>query len=131
MHISEFARTTGLSTDTVRFYMKKGLLRPERGEKGASSSYHTFDAEDVTAARMIRLQQSLGFSLAEISALNEEYRKGERSTTKTTKIMQTQIARLQAKRDQADAALRFLRAKLKWLEAGKRGGGPDIGKYNC
>ncbi len=34
MLISEFARTSGLSRDTVRFYVRLGLLRPETNGKG-------------------------------------------------------------------------------------------------
>jgi hypothetical protein len=34
MLISEFARITGLTRDTVRFYARRGLLQPETNDKG-------------------------------------------------------------------------------------------------
>jgi MerR family transcriptional regulator, copper efflux regulator len=37
MLISEFARAAGLSRDTVRFYVRRGLLAPLAGNKGGSS----------------------------------------------------------------------------------------------
>jgi MerR family transcriptional regulator, copper efflux regulator len=37
MLISEFTRATGLSRDTVRFYVRRGLLAPLAGNKGGSS----------------------------------------------------------------------------------------------
>ncbi|MBL8266200.1 MerR family transcriptional regulator [Steroidobacter sp.] len=119
MLISEFAKATGLPLDTIRFYIKKGLLTPQRSAKGGSSPYQLFSADDVTTARMIRVQQSLGYSLREIAALNEEYRLGARSAARTAAVLQLQIGKLEQKKAQVDAALEFLRAKLKWVKAGK------------
>lgn len=131
MLISEFARTTGLSVDTVRFYVNKGLLRPERSAKGGANPYQIFSSEDVTAARMIRLQQSLGYSLAEIRALADEYRRGAGSAQRTAEILRSQIARLRQRRGELDAALAFLEAKVEWVEAGGPGASPQPGCYDC
>jgi DNA-binding transcriptional MerR regulator len=69
MLISEFARAAEMSVDTVRFYVRKGLLQPETGMKGGANPYQIFTPEHVEQARMIRMAQGLGFSLREISAL--------------------------------------------------------------
>lgn len=53
MLISDFAKATGLAHDTIRFYIGKGLLKPQRSAKGGSNPYHIFGDDDVTAARMI------------------------------------------------------------------------------
>lgn len=131
MLISQFARETGLSVDTVRFYINKGLLRPERSTKGGSNPYQVFSRDDVTAAQMIRLQQSLGYSLAEIGALAEEYRRGAGSDERTAEILRTQISRLEERRRALDAALAFLKAKVEWVEAGRPGASPQPGNYAC
>ena len=34
MHIKDFAAQTGLSTDTLRYYEKEGLLQPARDANG-------------------------------------------------------------------------------------------------
>ncbi|MFC4307516.1 MerR family transcriptional regulator [Steroidobacter flavus] len=122
MLISEFAKATGLPVDTIRFYVRKGLLNPERSAKGGSSPYQLFSADDVTTARMIRLQQSLGYTLGEIAALNEEYRAGEGSAARTAEVLRLQIGKLEEKQGQLEAALQFLRAKLEWVNAGKPDG---------
>lgn len=119
MLISRFAKATGLPLDTIRFYVRKGLLKPARSAKGGSSPYQLFSEDDVTTARMIRLQQSLGYSLSEIAALNEEYRSGAGSKARTAQVLQRQIGRLEEKQAQVEAALQFLRAKLDWVKAGK------------
>lgn len=129
MLISEFARTTGLPLDTIRFYIAKGLLRPGRGVKGGSNPYQVFSPDDVTTARMIRLQQNLGYSLGEIRALNDEYHAGEGSPERTVEILRSQIARLEERKAALDAALSFLHEKVAWIEAGKPDDAPGLEDY--
>ncbi len=131
MLISEFARATDLPVDTIRFYITKGLLKPERSAKGGSNPYQVFRSQDVTAARMIRLQQRLGYSLGEILELNEEYRAGEHSAERTIEVLQSQIARLEDRKAALDAALSFLRGKVEWIEAGKPDDAPRLEDYRC
>lgn len=131
MLISEFARVTGLPVDTIRFYIAKGLLKPDRGLKGGSNPYQLFKPEDVTAARMIRLQQALGYTLGEILALNEEYRAGEHSPERTVEVLELQIERLKQRKEALDAALSFLRGKVDWIKSGKAGPAPQLEDYPC
>ncbi|WP_334185310.1 MerR family transcriptional regulator [Novosphingobium sp.] len=132
MLISQFAKTAGLSVDTVRFYIAKGLLKPERSaRKGGANPYHVFSADDVTAAQMIRLQQSLGYSLAEIGALAEEYRRDAGSPERTGEVLRKQIVRLEERQRELDAALAFLKGKLEWMEAGQPGTAPQPNAYFC
>ena len=63
MLISDFAKATGLSPDTIRFYIRRGLITPETGSKGGRNPYQIFSAEHVREARLIRMAQSLGMSL--------------------------------------------------------------------
>lgn len=129
MLISEFAKKAGLPVDTIRFYIAKGLLKPDRSLKGGSNPYQLFKPEDVTAARMIKLQQKLGYTLGEILALNEEYRAGEHSSERTIEVIQLQIERLQHRKEALDAALAFLLGKLDWIRSGKPGPAPRLEDY--
>jgi MerR family copper efflux transcriptional regulator len=121
--ISEFVRATGLTVDTVRFYIRLGLLRPETGTKGGANPYQVFTAEHVDVARIIRLAQSLGFSLSEIATLNDEHRQGKITNQRSIEIMSQQLARLEEKAGQLNAMMAYIRAKLEWLEGG--GEGPE------
>jgi MerR family transcriptional regulator, copper efflux regulator len=131
MLISEFSRATGLSPDTIRFYVRKGLLSPARNGKGGANPYQLFGSQDVTAARMIRLQQSLGYSLREIAALNAQYRAGARSPEETAAVLRTQMAKLEGKRAELESALDFLSRKLAWVEAGQSKDGPHWHDFIC
>jgi MerR family transcriptional regulator, copper efflux regulator len=72
MLIAEFARATGLSRDTIRFYVKKGLLQSVIG----TNRCQDFDAEQVDRALLIREKQALGFTLGKISVLSKESSRG-------------------------------------------------------
>jgi DNA-binding transcriptional MerR regulator len=80
---------------------------------------------------MTRLQQSLGYSLAEIAALSKEYRSGANSAARTMEVLRKQIVKLEAKRQSIDSALDFLHAKLQWIEAGKPDNAPNLVDYQC
>lgn len=129
MLISEFARATEMSVDTVRFYVRKGLLRPETGMKGGANPYQIFTAEHVEQARMIRMAQGLGFSLREISALAEEYNTVGMTAARSMEVMRAQLVRLEEKADQLGAMVGYVRAKIAWLEGGERGPEPGFGEF--
>lgn len=129
MLISEFARATGLSTDTVRFYIRRGLLAPDCNGKGGRNPYQIFTAEHVQTARLIRMAQSLGMSLKEIALIGEEHRTGGISRERSIEIMSDQLARLERKAAELDAMAGYLRAKLAWLNGGEKGPEPDFAAY--
>ena len=131
MLISEFARRAELSIDTVRFYIRKGLLAPETGMKGGSNPYQIFTEEHLDGARIIRMAQSLGFSLREIATLAAEYNAGGMSPERSLDLMRMQLARLEEKAGQINAMVDYTRAKVAWLEGGQRGPEPVFGAFEA
>lgn len=129
MLISEFARATGLSRDTVRFYVRRGLLVPLTGNKGGSNPYQVFTSEHVQMARMIHLAQSLGFSLREIAAINLEYQANRITASRGAEILRWQLARLEEKATHVKAMIAYIRTKLAWLDAGSKGPEPNFTDY--
>lgn len=129
MLISEFARATGLTPDTIRFYVRRGLLKPETSGKGGSNPYQIFTNEHVQTARIIRFAQSLGFSLREIAALNDEYQAGAMTQARSAEIMRLQLARLEEKAVHLNGMIAYLRAKLEWMDAAADGPEPDFAEY--
>ncbi len=129
MLISEFARAAGLSTDTVRFYIRRGLLTPETNGKGGRNPYQVFTAEHVRSARMIRMAQSLGMSLKEISALSDEYRENGMTAERSIEVMTAQLVRLETKMEEMQSMADYIKAKLAWLHGGCEGPEPDFAVY--
>ena len=69
LQIGEVAERTGVTQRTLRFYEEKGLLKPPSRMEGGFRLYSEADIQRVERIR--RLQQLLGFPLAEIKELVE------------------------------------------------------------
>ena len=107
MNISQLAKTIGVSTDTVRYYEKQGLLQaPTRQDNG----YRSYSATHVEAVRFVRGAQSLGFSLAEIRVILPQFARGQLGRTDIEQ-------QLQAKMAQIDAHIKQLQTLKKELKA--------------
>lgn len=132
MLISVFASATGLSQDTVRFYVRKGLLRPATSSLGGRNPYQVFSARDVQAARLIRFAQSLGMPLKDIAEVNDELLSPDVAPARALALMDQQIARLDAKAAELDTLRSYLRAKRQWMADGETGEPPMLdGGMRC
>jgi Hg(II)-responsive transcriptional regulator len=63
---SQAARQAGVNPQTLRYYLKRGLLAPP---PRSSSGYRRYSPEVVRRIRFIRRSQQLGFTLQEIKQL--------------------------------------------------------------
>lgn len=62
----EIAAISGVSTRTIRFYDKKGLLKPTTFSRGG---YRLYTKESFTALQQILMFKYLGFSLEQIGSM--------------------------------------------------------------
>lgn len=63
MTIGELARAAGVATSTVRFYERRGLLKPDAR---TASNYRTYSARSAERLKFIRAAQASGFSLKDV-----------------------------------------------------------------
>lgn len=93
MNISQLAKASDVSTDTVRYYEKQGLIAaPMRQDNG----YRTYTATHVEAMRFVRGAQSLGFSLAEIRVILPQFARGQLGRTDIEQQLKVKIAEIDA-----------------------------------
>ncbi len=85
--IGVLARQAGVSTRTVRYYEEIGLLRALRRFAGGR---RVFDGEALSRLRFIGRLKTLGFSLAEISRLNEVFEM-HYSTAEMLRVLEAQL----------------------------------------
>ncbi|MGH9854350.1 MAG: MerR family transcriptional regulator [Blastocatellia bacterium] len=62
LRAGEVARLAGVSTDTLRHYERKGLLKPRR----ASNGYREYPRHAVERVRLIRSALAIGFKLDDL-----------------------------------------------------------------
>ncbi len=65
LRIGEISHKTGVSSDTIRYYEKRGLFKPSR----SSTGYRYYDQDTLQRILFIKNTQKLGFSLREIKGL--------------------------------------------------------------
>jgi len=64
--IGRLARKSGLATETLRYYERRGLIAPDQR---TAAGYRLYRPEAFHRLRFIRRAQALGFSLDEIAEL--------------------------------------------------------------
>lgn len=87
--ISQLARSAGVPTSTVRYYERRGLLRPD-GRTGGN--YRHYRQPALERLRFIRTAQATGFSLKDIEELLGLTRSGHSPCEDVTTVTQKRLA---------------------------------------
>ena len=111
LKISELAAKTGLSTHTIRFYEKHGLINAsERSEAG----YRYFDDVDIRRAQFVKTARNIGFSLEDISQLlSIRVDKTSHSCQEVTDITQHKLDEVNEKISELESMQNTLQILLK------------------
>lgn len=91
MLIHELSKATGVSTHTIRYYHKSGLIQGKRDEQVQSNNYLHYDEETIDKLEFIRDAKSVGFTISEIARIidswhNREFSKSERLSILNDKL---------------------------------------------
>lgn len=93
MQIGDLARRSGVSTDTIRFYEKRGLIQADR----RANNYREFAPGTVGLVALIRLAQKLGFSLSEISQIAGTLQDNVMGADQVETLLRAKITELEEK----------------------------------
>lgn len=125
MLIAEFAGRTGLTRDTIRFYVRKNLFQPDVGSSG-TNRYQRFGDEDLEMATMIRFGQQLGFTLREIVALKNEFGESDVPIPRQRQLMAERLAAVEIQLLGIIRLRAYFKQKIAWLDAGAAGKPPEF-----
>lgn len=97
---SELARLTGVSTDTLRHYERKGVLGiPARSQGG----YRLYPPEAVGRVRLVRRALAIGFTLRDLAAALSERQRGGAPCRNVRALVAERLAELETRlRDLAE-----------------------------
>jgi len=110
--MNELAKRTGLSKDTIRYYIKIGLLKPDRNP---GNGYKLFDGKDIQRLRFICKAKYLGFTLKEIKQIILECEQGHDACPMVRKFLWRHIeANSKHLKELADLQNRMEQAWEKW-----------------
>ena len=105
MKIGQLARTTGVSTKTIRYYESIGLL-PQAAR--AANGYRTYESNSMDQLRFIRDAQASGLTLTEIASVIELREQGASTCEHVTQLLETHLKDL----DRHIASLQRTRTQL-------------------
>jgi DNA-binding transcriptional MerR regulator len=109
LKVSELAKKAGVSTDTIRYYEKDGLLpEPPRTHSG----YRQYDEAAVDRLHFIRGAQMLGLKLADIKELLDIRDRGACPCGHTQRLLGRRVAEVDAE----IRRLHLLRRELQSME---------------
>ncbi len=114
--IGQFAKSTGVSVQTVRYYERRHLLSPVAR---SSSGYRLYGAVEQRTLRFIKNAKALGFTLREIGELlnlrvNDRARCGD-----VQRKAEAKLNSVEAKLMDLQALVRALRGLIRSCRAGQ------------
>jgi len=121
MRLNDCALKAGVTPDTLRYYVRIGVVTPEGRTVGG---YRTFSQRSITRVHFVRSALTLGFTLNEVSELVAMSERGDSPCPRARSLL---IGRLESQRDGLAAAQilyrRMQRAVRSW--DGRPGSVPD------
>jgi DNA-binding transcriptional MerR regulator len=122
----ELARLTGVSTDTLRYYERKGVLpKPNRLGNG----YRKYPSNSVDRVRLIRRALSVGFTLDELAQFLKARDRGQAPCREVRALaaekldeLENRLGEMMALRDELQATLKDWDRRLVGKNAGQRAG---------
>ena len=122
--IQEVSRRTGLSTHTLRFYEKEGLLT---GVERSVGGFRQYSDEDLETLGLVCCLKNTGMSLREILQFVQLTREGEHTLKERVALLQEhrenvirRISEMQKHLDKVTWKLNYYSEKLKEYQTGKQ-----------
>lgn len=109
LSIKQTARETGLSTDTLRYYERIGLLAPGRDP---SSRHRRYSERDLSWIDFVTKLRSTGMPLTEIHEYIQLYQQGESTSAARRCLLEAQAARVETRIAELQEALTVIHKKI-------------------
>lgn len=110
MTISEVAKRSGLSTDTVRYYEKQGLLNSYISRRG--NNYRHYDEAVIERLLLIKQTKLAGFTLSEIQVLFEKWSNNTLSQEDIESIILSKLEAIENRITELQQIRDYLKKKL-------------------
>lgn len=97
MLINELSKRTGISTHTIRFYEKSGLIKGYRDANVKSNNYFQYDEDAIEKLELVREAKSIGFTISEISQLMDAWYNNKMSIKSKLLVLDEKLASIEEK----------------------------------
>jgi MerR family copper efflux transcriptional regulator len=97
MLINELSKKTGLSTHTIRFYEKSGLIEGKQDSMIKSNNYFHYDEVTVEKLEFINDAKLVGFTIKEIGQILDAWYNNKFTKTQKLEILDEKLISLEQK----------------------------------
>ena len=97
MLINELSKKTGISTHTIRFYEKSGLIEGKQNESVKSNNYYHYDDVTVEKLEFISDAKSVGFTIKEIGQIIDAWYNRKYTKKQKLEILDDKLTSLEQK----------------------------------
>ncbi|NOG30614.1 MerR family transcriptional regulator [Halomonas sp. TBZ9] len=109
MKVSEIARQAEVTSETVRHYVREGLLNPERHP---DNGYQLFTQSDLERLRFVQRARKLGFSIAEVRDILSHADHGDSPCPLVRDLLAHRLPQVRAQIDELQALAARMEAAL-------------------
>ena len=110
LSIQQVAAVTQLSTHTLRYYERIGLIAPvER----ASSGHRRYSSQDITWIHFLTRLRATGMPIREMQQFAELRKQGDRSLTQRRQLLETHQQHIQQQLDELTQNLKVIQEKIR------------------
>ena len=95
MLINELSRKTGISTHTIRFYEKSGLIEGKRDPSVTSNNYFHYDDVTIQKLEFITDAKSVGFTIKEIGQIIDAWYNRKYTKKQKLEILEDKLVSLE------------------------------------
>lgn len=120
MKISELARQSGFSIDTIRFYEKIGLINGTHFTRN-ENNYRDYHAAALDRLELIKNGQAAGFTLGEIAQAADAWEANAISTDEKIAYFTQKISEIDAQIERMQAIRVFLGKKIEMFKTERSG----------
>ena len=113
MRIGDLAEKSGLSTDTLRYYEKIGVLRQITRN---ASGHRVFDSRDLDWVAFVTRLKDTGMPLAQIREYAQLRHQGAATAARRRALLEDHAAALEQRLARAQDSLSLIRAKIAWYQ---------------
>ena len=110
MTVKTLAKRAEVTTDSVRYYVRIGLLTPDRN---AHNGYQLFSDTDVRRVRFIRQAKLLGYTLNDIREIFHHSAQGQSPCHRVRELMEQRIGLNRQRVAELNALLRRMETALR------------------
>ena len=121
--IKDVAKMTGLTTYTIRYYAKEGLLPTIKRDK---NGVRQFKEEDLEAIYIIECLKNCGMKIKEIKQFTDWTLEGDSTIDQRLQLFREKLLAMQEKIHQMNETLDAIRYKVWFYEIAKEAGTIDV-----